>query len=440
MKIWRATPTPKNSNDYEVVASQKQRTQSFKEAIDADSWNVEDARNDLSPKMSSRKERKSSSSRHKITVGRNPSYDVMREMPESPDTRVHPSLSRLLFSKQTMEQRDQLKVVYHQFGPSPTDVLIVESEDGMPSPEAPDHVVIKVQVRVLDRNAVLCCFVNEPLIASFVSFTFCKIFRQQASTVSLEDCLIRRGFDFNVWDPICLPQTPGFDVVGHICACGSQVDPQFADGDRVAVLLRTGGNARFVSVPSRRLVKIPRNIDSAEAVALVTTFTTAYQTLKRITQKGPMFSLLGKRVLILGGMDGVGRALIQMCLKARAEIYAPCPRSCHTYMKNVLGAHPLPEDKDQWLALVETQMDYVFDGVCEDGLESSQKALTAEGELVCFGHTSMLKESQMGLFGAPLTAHLNRMWSQTKSKVKVFDIWDSFNEDPDTYKVSSQGF
>lgn len=247
--------------------------------------------------------------------------------------------------------------------------------------------------------------------------------------------MIRRGFDFNLLDPICLPQTPGYDVVGHICACGSQVDPQFADGDRVAALLRTGGNARFVSVPSRRLIRIPRNIDAAEAVALVTTFTTAYQTLKRITQKGPMFSLLGKRVLILGGMDGVGRALIQMCLKARAEIYAPCPRSCHVYMKNVLGAHPLPEDKDQWLSLVESQMDYVFDGVCEDGLESSQKALTAEGELVCYGHTAMLRESQMGLFGAPLTSHWNRMWSQTKSKAKVFDIWDSFNEDPETYKV-----
>lgn len=194
--------------------------------------------------------------------------------------------------------------------------------------------------------------------------------------------------------------------MGHICVAGSKVDPSFEEGDRVAALIRTGGNARFVSIPSSRLVKIPRNIDSAEAVAMVSTFTTAYQTLKRIKQQGPMFSLLGKRVLILGGMDGVGQALIQMCLKARAEIYAPCPQSCHNYMQNVLGAHPLPPDKDQWLLLVESQMDYVFDGVCEDGLETSQKALTADGELVCYGHTSMLKESEMGIFGAPLSAHV----------------------------------
>lgn len=153
MKIWRAAPTAKSSNDTEVAVAQKQRAQISKEAVDAESWNIEDARNDLSPKVSSRKERKSSSSRHKITIGRNPPYDVMREMPESPDTRVHPSLSRLLFSKQTMEQRDQMKVVYHQFGPSATDVLTLESEDGMPSPDAPDHVVIKVQVR-LDKFVI----------------------------------------------------------------------------------------------------------------------------------------------------------------------------------------------------------------------------------------------------------------------------------------------
>lgn len=208
-------------------------------------------------------------------------------------------------------------------------------------------------------------------------------------------------------NPICLPQTPGFDIVGHICACGSKVGLNFKEGDRVAALVRTGGNARFISVPVGSLIKVPKNLDSAEAVALVSTFTTAYQTLKRLTQKGPMFSMLGKRVLILGGMDGVGQALIQMCSKARAEIYAPSPHSCHSFMSNVLGAHPLPEDKDQWLPLVEGQMDYVFDGVCEDGLDSSDKALNEDGELVCFGHMAMLKERHIGLLGAPLSAHVS---------------------------------
>jgi hypothetical protein len=66
---------------------------------------------------------------------------------------AHNTLSRLLFSKPNMEQRDQVKVVYRQFGSNASDVLLVEKEDGMPSPEESDHVVIKVQVRNLQCRA-----------------------------------------------------------------------------------------------------------------------------------------------------------------------------------------------------------------------------------------------------------------------------------------------
>ena len=30
---------------------------------------------------------------------------------------------------------------------------------------------------------------------------------------------------------------------------------------------------------------------------------------------------------------------------------------------------------------------------------------------------------------------MNKLWSQTMSKAKVIDIWESFHEDPETYKV-----
>ena len=228
----------------------------------------------------------------------------------------------------------------------------------------------------------------------------------QASTVTLDDCLMRRGFDFDVLSPVCLPQTPGFDVVGTICACGSKT-PGFEEGDRVAAMVRTGGNARFLSVAASRLVKIPRSIDAAEAAAMVSIYTTAYQTLKRITQKGPMFSLLGNKVMIVGGMDAVGQALIQMCHKARAEIYATGPKHRHSYLRNILNVHPLPEDKDEWLPMVRGRMDFVFDGVCEDGLDSSRLALKEKGEVVCYGYGAMLKQREMGILGAPMMAHVS---------------------------------
>lgn len=261
----------------------------------------------------------------------------------------------------------------------------------------------------------------------------------QASTISIEDCIIRRGFDFDLLNPVALPQTPGMDVVGHIIelprCCRTRNTTRWSLGDRVAALVRTGGNARYCCAHIDALVSVPtQGLDAAEAVALVSNYTTAYQALKRIRQEGSVFSMLGKRVLIVGGMDGPGQALIQMCSKARATVYATGPVHRHTYIHNILGAKALPEVG--WLTSeVQASMDYVFDGVCEDGLEISHKALKEKtGELVCFGHTAMLREREMGILGAPASAYINKLRSQLYPHADL-DIWQSYNNDPDTYKV-----
>jgi hypothetical protein len=130
---------------------------------------LDDARNDASadivpasPTPNEKKERK----QHKISIGRNSKIQstkhdrtsssrdlpdgMMMETKETTPTSTY-ALSRLLFTKQNMEQHDQMKVVYTQFGSSPTDTLTVQAEDGMPSPEQADHVVVKVQVRFTVR-------------------------------------------------------------------------------------------------------------------------------------------------------------------------------------------------------------------------------------------------------------------------------------------------
>lgn len=247
----------------------------------------------------------------------------------------------------------------------------------------------------------------------------------------MNDCLLRRGFDFDVLTPVNLPLTPGYDVVGNIVELGSNVS-DFAVGERVAAIVRCGGNARWISVPASSLVKVPESLDSAEVAALVSIYTTAYQALRKITGSGPMFSLQGKKVLILGGMDGVGQALIQLCKKARASVYVSAPKLRHVYLNSVLGVTPLPEN--DWLSGIEGQMDYVFDGVCENGTEKSFKALTDSGEIVCCGHASMLKEKEMGILGVPLNIRMNQFYTKFSSRVHTVDIWDNFVADPTTYK------
>lgn len=254
----------------------------------------------------------------------------------------------------------------------------------------------------------------------------------QASTVTLNDCLLRRGHDFDVVNPSALPMTPGHDVVGKIIAIGSDVT-EFNEGDRVAALTRTGGNARYASVPATSLVRVPHTLDSAEAACMVTVYSAAYQCLKMVSSKGPMFSLFGKKVLIIGGMDSIGQAIVQMCNKARAEVYATAPKRRHGYIRTMLGAVPLEESSEEWMHLVEGQMDVVFDGKCEDGLRAATKAMKPGGELVCFGYSSMLKE-EMGVFGAPMSAHLNR-WRSHMAQAKCVDIYEYYKKDPETYKV-----
>ena len=203
----------------------------------------------------------------------------------------------------------------------------------------------------------------------------------------------------------------------------------------MAALVRTGGNARFVSVPMDHLVRVPPTVDAAEAACMVSIYAAAYQSMKLVSTsslKNSTLGLNGKKVLVIGGMDSVGQALVQMLNKARAQIYATCPKRRHGYMMNVLGAMPLSENISEWLPRVKGKMDVVFDGRCEDGLSAACTALTPKGKVVCFGYGAMINEP-MGVFGAPMSAYLNK-W-RGHARAKNLDIWESLLNDPQQYKV-----
>jgi NADPH:quinone reductase-like Zn-dependent oxidoreductase len=266
--------------------------------------------------------------------------------------------------------------------------------------------------------------------------------------VSYNDCMIRRGHNLQpMSDPIALPATPGGDVVGNIVKVGARVR-HFQIGDRVAALVRTGGNARYISVPHQQLVAVPRSCDSAEAACMVSTFMTAYQAVRLVTKD--QFTMNGKLVLVTGGIEPVGQALIQLCFRAGADqVYATAPANRHKYIKSVLGAHPLPVEPNDWLPHTKGQMDVVFDGKCHDGLTSPYASLKPAGAgggdggngggggiLICVGMTALLGREPPGMFGAPLSAY----WTQIKgqlllSKSKTYEVWDSFKENPEAFKV-----
>ena len=252
--------------------------------------------------------------------------------------------------------------------------------------------------------------------------------------MTVHDCLMQRGLDFNLTEPVSLPAVSGRDFVGFVLLCGSKVT-NFKPGDRVAGLMRSGGNARYAEVHNNSLVSVPKSLDGAEAACMVSVYASAYQAINLATKETSVYDLEGKKVLVVGGMDGVGQAIIQMCRKAKATVFATAQDRRHAYVRSILNATPLPEKAEEWVAIAKGTMDVVFDGVCESNMEASFDALNADGKLVCFGHSSLLHE-QMGWFGVPFEQRIKRFQLESKPNAHVHDLWDSYKQDPGLYKVS----
>jgi NADPH:quinone reductase-like Zn-dependent oxidoreductase len=292
-------------------------------------------------------------------------------------------------------EKRQKKIVFNEFSTKPCDVLRVVVED-IPEPATEKDVVIKVT----------------------------------ASTVSLHDCMVRKGVAFASRE---FPITPGVDVVGNIIKCGCKVR-SFYVGDRVASLVRFGGNARYISVPEEDLVAVPWSCDASEAACMVSTYMAAYQALRLVTNDN--FSLDGKSILITGGLEPVGQALVQLCLRANAgEVYATAPQFRHRYVKGVLGVNPLPPDPAEWLPVIKGKMDVVFDGTCQDDFSSSHSALRSNGTLVCLGMSALLNRETPGFFGAPISAYWARLKGNLLPNTKFYDLWESFAAEKSAFKV-----
>jgi len=201
--------------------------------------------------------------------------------------------------------------------------------------------------------------------------------RVEASSVQFTDTLIRRAQypGFKGKPPI----TPGYDFVGVVEAVGEGVT-EVAPGDRVADLCTVGGNARYVIRAAAGLVPVPPSLDAAEAAALILSWMTAWQCLRRAASVAP-----GHKVLVVGGNGAVGLALIALCRLAGAIPYATASERHHDALR-ALGAVPLP--REGWLPRVEGQMDIVVDGVCADGYRSSYAAVARGGILVPIGFSA----------------------------------------------------
>jgi hypothetical protein len=282
-------------------------------------------------------------------------------------------------------------------------------------------------------------------------------------------------------------------MIGHIVRICHQEDNfisnDFIVGDRVAAFVRNGGNARYANVPISSLVRVPRHIDSTQAAAMVSIYSAAFKLLKEVTPlHDGFFSLVGKTILIIlgrsvskdycaydkcntsGVIDDIGLALVQMCQKSKADmIYVIAPESRHCFIKTVLHAIPLNCNQiDDSMDRIEGKIDYVFDGVCEYGLQVAYGAVKKEicrtmedrsvnnfnksfsnissGRIICYGHLSMLsnedysRSSKFNSWRKVLhQSHVRQAWTKSSNKkehvsITFMNLWDSFEKDRSAYK------
>ena len=116
-----------------------------------------------------------------------------------------------------------------------------------------------------------------------------------AAGVNFADLLQRAGLYGTVPDR---PYSPGFEVAGEVVGVGEGVK-DWEPGDRGVSLLRHGGYARDVLVPTSQLFPYPESLSPAEAAAVPVVFLTAWVCLFEAAHGRP-----GETVLILGAGGG----------------------------------------------------------------------------------------------------------------------------------------
>jgi NADPH2:quinone reductase len=219
-----------------------------------------------------------------------------------------------------------------------------------------------------------------------------------AAGVSLPDVLAREGVHP---ETPRVPYTPGWDLIGIVDQIGEGVSG-FALGQTVAAMPISGCYAQYICLPKRKFIPVPAGLDSAEAVAVVLNYITAYQMLHRSAKVKP-----GQRVLIHGASGGVGTALLQLGRLAGVKMYGTCSAQAAEVVKE-LGAAPIDYRNSNFVEEIHRLsgdgVDVVFDGIGGGNLWRSREALREGGRVVVYGFQSKLHGGRMAS-GRPAGRH-----------------------------------
>jgi NADPH:quinone reductase len=212
-----------------------------------------------------------------------------------------------------------------------------------------------------------------------------------AAGVSFADILMQEGIHPEARRP---PFTPGWDIVGTVDALGEGAE-SVPIGATVTAMPIIGGYAEYICLPAAELVRVPPQLDPAEAVCLPLNYVTAYQILHRSAEAKP-----GETALVHSAAGGVGTALLQLAKLHGVKTYGTASAGKLGIVES-FGGQPIDYRQCDFLerirSLADGGVDIVFDGIGGWHLIRSFRALRKHGRLVGYGLSSSLKSGKREL-------------------------------------------
>jgi NADPH2:quinone reductase len=186
-----------------------------------------------------------------------------------------------------------------------------------------------------------------------------------------------------------LPATPGLEAAGLVQAVGEGVT-EVAVGDRVAyAAIPPGAYAEVRRIPAHRLVKLPADISTRQAAAMMLQGMTARYLLKGCWHVGP-----GTTLLIHAAAGGVGLIVCQWARHLGATVLGTVGSPEKAELAKAHGCqHPIVYTQEDFAARVKAitnggGVDVVYDSVGQATFMKSLDCLRPMGMMVSFGQSS----------------------------------------------------
>lgn len=206
--------------------------------------------------------------------------------------------------------------------------------------------------------------------------------RVRATGVNFADLVMRAGLYGTVPD---MPYSPGFEIAGEIAAVGPDVT-DWPEGDRVVAVIRFGGYARDVIVPTRNLFRYPEQLSPAEAAAVPVVFLTAWAALFEAARVRE-----GETALVLTAAGGVGSAAVQLARWRGLRVIGTAgSERKRAFVTEHLGAEACFDSYGDWEAQVralagDREIDCALDALGGHHTRACRRLLAPLGRLVFYG-------------------------------------------------------